>query len=110
MEPNTVITEEAAANLVGQWVTVLAFGSSRMAQVETAERDVDGTAVSLMLVIGEPEEETIPDPVFSFGIPGGEPEAVTRLAEGRVRIPTHINCQHDPAGINLENAMVCDGD
>lgn len=67
MEPNTVITQEAADNLVGQWVTVLAFGNSRMARVESAERQQDGAAVLLTLEVGEPEEAPEPEPVFLSG-------------------------------------------
>lgn len=95
------LTEDEAKALEGQWVTVLAFGEATLGQVETADA-VDLTkelpGVSMLVVIHEPEEEIIPDPL-----------EVTQDLSAPARPGSHINCEHDPAGIDIQNAMVCSG-
>ena len=82
------------SSLKGQWVTVLAFGKSIMAQIDEADAlPWDVTQMSILATEGAPAVEG--------------PETVEPVFH---RKATHINCPHDPAGMHLENAMVCDGD
>ena len=61
-----VLTDEEAAELAGQWVTVLAFEESTMGQVKYAGAVTHHGAVMLALTleIGQPEEDTLPEPEF----------------------------------------------
>jgi hypothetical protein len=103
------LTEDEARALEGQWVTVLAFGEATLGQVETAdavELHHGAPGVGLLVDIREPAEEVIPTPLE---LQDGEvTQDLGQVAPARKA--THINCEHDPAGINIQNAMVCSGD
>jgi hypothetical protein len=62
-----VLSDEAAMELAGQWVTILAFGESTLAQVKYAGPVTHEGAVMLALTleIGQPvEADPEPEPVF----------------------------------------------
>lgn len=102
------VSPKALESIKGQWATILIGGRAILSQV-TDSAMVDTTlwleleAADLPgISVRELDVSLIPDP---------DPEEVV-LDWSQVqqeRPATHINCPHDPAGMNLENAMVCDG-
>lgn len=64
---NTRWSPEAAEGLIGQRFHVLAFGQSYLAKVETAELYDLGASVQITAEVEAPEEEPIPEPVFTMG-------------------------------------------
>lgn len=58
-------SQEAADGLVGQRFHVLAFGESYLARVTHAELYDQGASVQLSAEVETPEEEDIPEPVFT---------------------------------------------
>jgi hypothetical protein len=106
MAPDSVITDEAAAKVKGQWITVLVAGQSVLGVVTDANALAEGRVLWVEL-----EADEFPGLALDLNVdttPVPDPETEIKLDWSGVR-GTHINCEHDPAGINLENAMVCDG-
>ena len=62
---NTRWSPEAAAGLVGQRFHVLAFGESYLARVTDADLYDQGASVQITAEVESPEEEPIPEPVFT---------------------------------------------
>ncbi|HET6262910.1 MAG TPA: hypothetical protein VFG99_11830 [Chloroflexia bacterium] len=61
---DTPFSEDMRAELIGQWITVLAFGSATLARITEAHpSDVDDRRVWLSLVIDTPAEEPISEPL-----------------------------------------------
>lgn len=109
--PGEVFTEEAAQALVGQWTTVLLGGAAIMCQITDAGVRLNGNVVWLGLQaedwaglkIGQ---EGFPPP------PATEDEELSPVFTYRdtdILSSSHVNCEHDPAGMDVENAMVCSG-
>lgn len=63
---NTVWSQQAADGLVGQRFHVLAFGEAYLARVESATLYDQGASVQIGAEVEEPEEEEIPEPVFTM--------------------------------------------
>lgn len=63
---NTVWSQAAAEKLIGQRFHVLAFGEAYLAQVERATLYDQGASVQIEARVEDPQEEDIPEPVFTY--------------------------------------------